>query len=66
MNIHFKKLLRPLLFTLGGGIVGLAYYGLVGCNGGGCFISSNPVISMVYVGLIGWLLSGLFGKGCEG
>lgn len=60
------KWLRPLLFTLGGGMAGLAYYYFIGCSSGGCAITSSPVNSMLYMGLIGWLVSGLFGKECDG
>ena len=63
-----KKWLRPVLFTLGGGLAGLAYYSFVGCAAGGCAIASNPVASVLCLGLVGWLLSGLFerarGDGC--
>lgn len=58
--------LRPLLFTGGGALAGLAYYWLVGCSTGTCAITSSQVNSMLYMGLIGWLLSGIFGKGCNG
>lgn len=58
--------LRPLLFTGGGALVGLAYYWLVGCSTGACAITSSPLNSMLYMGLIGWLVSGIFGKGCSG
>ena len=34
MKKRLKKLLRPLLFTLGGALAGLAYYYLVGCSSG--------------------------------
>ena len=60
-----KKWLRPVLFTLGGGLAGLAYYSFVGCAAG----ASNPVASVLCLGLVGWLLSGLFererGDGCN-
>lgn len=59
-----KKWLRPTLFTLGGGLAGLAYYYFVGCSTGSCPITSNPITSMLYLGLVGWLLSGLFEKEC--
>ena len=65
MKANVKRWLVPLLFTLGGVLAGLAYYYLVGCNGS-CAISSNPVSTMLYMGLMGWLLSGVFGKGCPG
>ena len=65
MRIKLKKVLRPSLFALGGMAVGLAYYFLVGCSTGSCAITSNPVRSMLYMGLIGLLLSGIFGKRSE-
>ena len=60
MKERMKKWLRPALFTLGGALVGLGYYSLVGCATGTCAITSSPLNSMVYMGLIGWLLSGVF------
>ena len=58
----YKKWLRPVLFTLGGALAGLAYYFLVGCNSGSCAIASNPIVTSVYVGIIGLVLSGVFAK----
>ena len=52
-----KNWLRPALFILGGALAGLGYYALVGCSTGACAITSSPLRSMVYMGLIGWLLS---------
>ena len=66
MKKKLKPWIRPVLFTLGGALAGLAYYHFVGCATGACPITSNPVGSMIYMGLIGWLLSGVFGKGCAG
>ena len=66
MKEKAKKWMRPALFTIGGAMAGLAYYYFIGCATGSCPITSNPVSSMVYMGLIGWLLSSVFGKGCEG
>lgn len=57
---NWKRLLRPVLFTLGGAAVGYLYYYFVGCASGACPISANPIHSMVYVGVIGLLLSGVF------
>ena len=65
MKEDLKKWLRPVLFLLGGGLVGLGYYFLVGCASGSCPISANPFTSMGYMALIGWLLSGLFGCSCR-
>ena len=66
MREKTKKWLRPVLFILGGALAGLAYYHFIGCATGSCPITSNPVSSMAYMGLIGWLLSGIFGKECDG
>lgn len=65
MKEQIRKWLRPALFTLGGGLVGLVYYSLVGCSTGTCAITSSPITSMAYMALIGWLLSGVFGP-CRG
>lgn len=65
MKEKIKKWLKPVLFIVGGALVGLAYYYLVGCSTGACPLTSNPFITMAYMGFIGWLFSGIFGKGCS-
>ena len=65
MKEKIKKWLKPVLFTAGGALVGLAYYYFVGCPTGACPLTSNPFITMAYMGFIGWLLSCIFGKGCS-
>ena len=62
MKLKLKKWLRPFLFTVGGALVGLGYYYAVGCSTGSCPITSNPIITMIYMGGVGLLLSGLFEK----
>lgn len=64
MKKLMKKLLRPVIFTAIGALVGLGYYYAVGCSTGTCAITSSPLSSMVYVGLIGLVLSGAFGSSC--
>lgn len=66
MKKLIKKLLHPVLFAAGGALAGLGYYYLVGCSTGSCAITSNPYSSMLYMGLVGLLLSGVFGCGCKG
>lgn len=63
MKKHIRKWLQPVLFTGGGALVGLTYYRLAECSTGSCVITSNPLITMGYMGLVGWLLSGIFGTG---
>ena len=60
MKENIKKWLKPILFTAGGALVGLAYYYFVGCSTGACPLTSNSFITMAY------MLSGVFGKGCSG
>ena len=66
MKDRMKKWLRPALFTTGGALAGLVYYSLVGCSTGTCVITSSPFTSMVYMALVGWLLSGAVGSCCGG
>lgn len=66
MKEAIKKWLKPILFTAGGALAGLAYYYFVGCSSGTCPLTSNPWTSMAYMGFVGWLLSGVCGKECGG
>lgn len=66
MKEMMRSWIKPLVFTLLGAAAGYAYYRLVGCSTGGCIITSSPYTAIAYMGLMGWLLSGAFGKGCEG
>ncbi len=63
MRERVRKWIRPILFTSGGAVAGLGYYFLVGCSAGTCPITADPFTSMAYMGLIGWLLSGISGTG---
>ena len=66
MKEKIKKWLKPVLFIVGGALVGLAYYCRVGCSTGAWPLTSNPYSTMADMGFIGWLFSGIFGKGCSG
>jgi hypothetical protein len=52
-NILLKRIAPVLL----GAVAGYLYYFYIGCNNGHCPISSNPVISTVYGGVIGLLIA---------
>lgn len=66
MKKYLKKWLRPILFTAGGALAGWPITALVGASTGSCAIASNPLNSMAYMGLIGFLLSFSFGSCCCG
>jgi len=51
---NFKKIGLGIII---GGILGYAYYYFVGCNSGGCAISSNPVNSILYGGFAGLVIT---------
>lgn len=49
-------------FTLVGVGGGFAYYWFIGCNTGGCAITSSPYMSMIWGGLVGYLVPDFFVK----
>jgi phage shock protein E len=49
-----------------GAVAGYAYYHFIGCNNGQCLISSKPLNSTLYFGLMGGLLLSIFKKGPRG
>ena len=51
-----KKFLRLLIFFAAGALLGLGYYYLFGCSGN-CAVTASPWMTMVYMGIIGGLLS---------
>jgi hypothetical protein len=55
---RLKKILtlRLLLGLVIGGVLGFAYYHFIGCNSGGCAITSNPYRITGYGMLFGALL----------
>ena len=54
MERKLKKWNRPVIFTVGGALPGLAYYTFAGCSTGICTITSNSVYSNNLFGS-GWL-----------
>ena len=56
-----KKTLRIAFFVAAGALLGLLYYTFFGCNGS-CAITSSPWRTMIYTGVLGFLLSGITAK----
>ena len=55
-----KALILKAVGVLVGLLAGYAYYHFVGCNSGTCAITSNPLNSTLYGGLMGGLLFNMF------
>lgn len=55
-----RKYLPVLILTVVGAVGGYLYYRFVGCAGETCTITSNPILSSVYGGLIGGLIGSVF------
>jgi phage shock protein E len=65
-----KKWMLENIWIIGGvllgAIGGYAYYHFIGCTNGTCMISSKPVNSTLYFGLMGGLFMGIFKKKSNG
>jgi hypothetical protein len=56
------KYKKPLIGTLLGAMAGFLYYYFIGCANGSCMIASNPLVSVPYGAILGFLLSGSIKK----
>lgn len=54
-----KKNIIPIVGVLLGGLGGFLYWKFVGCSTGTCPITSKPLNSSVYGGLMGFLMAGI-------
>ncbi len=50
------KYLKWIIGIVVGGMLGFSYWYFIGCNTGTCAITSSPINSTVYGGLMGILL----------
>ena len=57
MKKYSNILLKRVAPVLGGALLGYMYYYYIGCNSGHCPISSDPLISTVYGGVLGLLIA---------
>ena len=60
-----KLLIQYKLYGIGfllGAVAGFLYWKYIGCLSGTCAITSNPLRSTVYFGIMGALIPGLFQK----
>ncbi|GAB1416853.1 DUF6132 family protein [Paludibacter sp.] len=62
MKAFIKKNLLSISGIAVGMIGGYLYYYFVGCASGTCAITSNPYISIIYGGVLGYLFFDIFKK----
>lgn len=62
MEQFIKKHYLKLIGVVTGMTGGFLYYYFIGCTSGTCPITSNPYISIIYGGVIGYLVFDLFKK----
>lgn len=62
MNNFIKKHLISIIGTVVGFIGGYLYYHFIGCQSGTCPITSNPYMSIIWGGVLGYLLFSMFEK----
>ena len=55
-----KNLVITLVASAAGTLGGFLYWQQVGCLTGSCLITSSPVNSSIYGGVMGYLLAGVF------
>lgn len=58
-NMNYQKLIVPAIGVIVGGIGGYLYWHEIGCTSGTCPITSKPLNSTLYGGVMGYLISDL-------
>jgi hypothetical protein len=53
-------MIKIVIAIIIGGIIGFAYYKLIGCSSGACPITSNPYTSILYGAFLGFLVGQSF------
>jgi hypothetical protein len=55
-----RNTIKNLIGLSFGALGGYLYYHFVGCTSGGCAITSNPYMSVLWGGVMGYLLADIF------
>jgi hypothetical protein len=59
-NLSSRNTLKNLAGFAIGALGGFIYYKTIGCSSGSCAITSNPYMSILWGGLLGYLLADIF------
>lgn len=59
-KLRSKNTIKNLIGMLVGAIGGYLYYHFIGCNSGGCAITSNPYMTVLWGAILGYLLFDMF------
>ncbi len=59
-KLKSKNTLKNIVGLLVGAIGGYLYYHFIGCNSGGCAITSNPYMTVLWGALLGYLLFDIY------
>lgn len=60
VNLTKPNTLKNIAGFIIGAVGGFIYYRTIGCTSGGCAITSNPYMSMLWGGVMGYLLADIF------
>lgn len=55
-----RNIIKNIAGLILGALGGYLYYHFVGCNSGSCAITSNPYMSILWGGVMGYLLFDIF------
>ena len=59
-NLTKPNTIKNIVGLIIGAVGGFIYYRTIGCTSGGCAITSNPYMSMLWGGVMGYLLADIF------
>ncbi len=62
MNTLTLNIIRYGVGILLGGTLGYIYFSTIGCQSGGCIITSDPIVTILYFGVLGGFFASLFKK----
>ena len=62
-NINQRVLIKNAIGIIIGGVGGYLYYIKIGCASGTCPLTSNPYVSILWGGLVGYLIADLIKLG---